>query len=144
MTWIHRQDAIAAAILSGSRGGQRQTDQLSDLDVALFGEGLEKYTSNSQWMSEISPVWVYIPEQTSEGFPTLLVIFEGGKKIDFIFRPLTFLEEMVERNELPESWEMGYRVLVDKIGIAKAATDAPAEASRQPTPHRRGIRLPGE
>lgn len=117
--WGKRQAAIRAMILTGSYGGGQPKDKLSDLDVAIFGDGLEAYVSDQAWMQELGEVWVWIPEKTPEGHPTRLVIFSRGRKADFSFLPMEVLEELVSQRALPQLYDQGFRVLVDKAGIAE-------------------------
>ncbi len=117
--WGKRQHPVKAIVLTGSYAGDWPKDRLSDLDVAVFGEGLEAYISDHAWMEELGDVWVSIPEVTREGQPTRLVIFSGGRKVDFSFLPVSVLEEFAEQQALPELYDQAYRVLVDKIGIER-------------------------
>lgn len=116
--WGEREPAIKVMILAGSYAGKQPKDKLSDLDVAIFGNGLEAYVSDEAWMQELGEVWVWIPEKTREGYPSQLVIFSGGRKADFSFVPTNVLEAFVEQQTLPELYDRGYKVLVDKVGIA--------------------------
>ena len=121
--WAERRPDIRTLILTGSYA-RNEADALSDLDIELFVTDPQRYTEGDHWMSEIGNVWVYILEQTNDGHPTRLIIFEGGAKVDFTFYPVKVLAERIESQKLPADHERGYRVLLDRDGLA----------SRLPTP----------
>jgi aminoglycoside 6-adenylyltransferase len=86
-------------------------------------------------MADIGAVWVYLPFQNERGLPTRLVIFDGGLKADFTICPVAALADGVRARGLAPLYERGYRVLVDKDGMAghlPAASLKPA-ASAPPT-----------
>ena len=56
--------------------------------------------------------------RTDEGHPTWLVIFEGSRKVDFSLLPLANLRDTIDAGPLPELYDRGYRVLLDKDGLA--------------------------
>lgn len=115
--WIESQPQIRAAILVGSHAENRRTDELSDYDISLFCTEVSGLVESESWLENIAPVWVSIPEQfTFQGtvIPTRLAIFEGGHKVDFAFYPLEILDILTSSNKLPDEYNMGYKVLVDK------------------------------
>jgi aminoglycoside 6-adenylyltransferase len=115
IAWAQRAEPIRALILVGSRAGREPTDELADCDVSVFTETPEPYTQSDQWLTEIGPVWVYIPEKYYRGgeeIPTRLVIFQDGVKVDFAFLRVAVLDELPTSDELAA----GYRVLLDKDG----------------------------
>lgn len=116
--WASQEEGIQALILVGSRA-RRDDDELSDYDISVFCASYDTYAKDDQWLSQIGKVWVCLPlsiEQNSRTFPTRLVIFEGGVKVDFAFYTLDVLENLVNSNPLPEMYDNGYQVLLDKEG----------------------------
>ncbi len=117
--WAKRQPDISALVMTGSRAQpDGAVDDLSDYDLEIFTSDPSFYTSSDGWMSEIARVWVYLPTEREALCETRLVVFEGGAKADFSIRPVESLEVMVKSQQLDELYERGYRVLIDKEGLA--------------------------
>lgn len=114
IAWGESEDNIKVMILTGSQISGKGIDKFSDLDIAVFGDDFEKFTKNHVWMKEFGNVWVYESLTTKEGYPTRLIIFEGGKKVDFSFWPLYEIEKLTKSQELPPVYNRGYKVLIDK------------------------------
>lgn len=118
--WIKTQPEIKVALMTGSNTQTNAVvDAVSDLDIAIFGDDLEIYCASNDWMTEISEVWVCLPLTTDQGYPTRLVIFDQGRKVDFSFWPLKELEVLSVSDQLPDIYARGYQVLEDKLGISK-------------------------
>ncbi len=120
INWANKEEPIRALILTGSRAGKGPVDDLSDFDVSVFSKTHEPYTQDDQWLSRLDKVWVYIPEKVDFGdavYPSRLVIFKHGVKVDFIFYTVDVLAELVNR-ALPDWLNIGYQVLLDKDGMA--------------------------
>lgn len=126
---MQKRPDIRAAILTGSSVEEGRTDELSDLDIELFSTDSAAYVESDEWMSQIGKVWVYIPERTDDGYPTRLVIFQEGAKVDFTFYPVEVLVDRVHRQTLPAAYERGYRVLLDTDNLA---SQLPAPAGKWP------------
>jgi aminoglycoside 6-adenylyltransferase len=117
--WANAQPDIAALILTGSRARpDGAVDSFSDYDLEIFTTDPERYTSDSGWMKEIGDVWVLLATESSRGCPTRLIIFEGGRKVDFSILPVSALGEAVDDNERNELYARGYRLLIDRNGLA--------------------------
>ena len=117
--WAKARSDIFALIMTGSRAQPAVVvDSYSDYDLEIFTSTTAQYTSGSDWMTEIDAVWVYLATESSRGCPTRLVIFERGKKVDFSILPVSELEAAVAAQQRNDLYEQGYRVLVDKRGIA--------------------------
>jgi aminoglycoside 6-adenylyltransferase len=117
--WATARTDIVALIMTGSRARpEGHVDAYSDYDLEIFSSTPERYTSEDVWMKEIAGVWVYLPTESDLGYPTRLVIFADGRKVDFGIRPVSSLEEIVDRQELGGLYERGYRVLVNRTRLA--------------------------
>jgi aminoglycoside 6-adenylyltransferase len=117
--WANQQPDIIALIMTGSHARRdAMVDELSDYDLEIFTASPDRYTSSADWMAEIGKVWVPLPLTSSCGYPTRLVIYEGGEKVDFSILPVRALEDAVSAQKLSELYDRGYRVLVDKKGLA--------------------------
>ena len=115
--WAERQHDIRALVLTGSHA-RGQADDLSDLDLEFFTRTPERYVQSDSWMADIGAVWVYLPLQNERALPTRLVIFDDGLKVDFTICPVAALTDIVRAHRLEAVYGRGYRVLVDKDGIA--------------------------
>lgn len=118
--WGEEEDAIKVLLLQGSRAGNAGFDQFSDYDIAIFCTEPSVFTDTENWLPQIGDVWVCVKEKIYVGnktFHTRLVIFSGGTKVDFSFLPLQVLNEM--KDHLPEDYDRGYQVLLDKENFTK-------------------------
>ena len=95
--WAQKEDAIKAVMLQGSRAAG-MADAYSDYDLAIFCSDYDSYIKDEKWLSQIGNVWVCVHEkmhQNNNTFPTRLVIFEGGVKVDFGFYTMGILQGLV-------------------------------------------------
>ncbi|WP_068469798.1 aminoglycoside 6-adenylyltransferase [Candidatus Protochlamydia phocaeensis] len=114
--WVEHEHSIRAAFLIGSRAGQH-FDELSDYDLSLFCQSLEPFIHQDDWLFAIGRPWICVHEKIylkQNAFPSRLVIFEGGIKVDFSFFPLNVLQGFISSSSLPADYQSGYRILVDK------------------------------
>jgi aminoglycoside 6-adenylyltransferase len=115
--WANEQKEIRMMVLVGSLGREKNVDELSDIDITLFVESYECYVEDDSWIHDIGRVWVYIPEVLvvkEKAYPTRLVIFEHGVKVDFAFYPINILDESIDDTNLYTTLNMGYKTLIDK------------------------------
>jgi len=135
--WAEKQKGIKALILLGSRVSEKNGDKWSDYDIAVFCDSDLAFIESEDWLRDIGEVWVCINEKISmqgRTFPTRLVIFQGGVKVDFSLLTTDFLDAMSKR--LPDEFQVGYRVLLDKGNITHNLPKRPLalpEATK-PTP----------
>lgn len=117
--WANAQPDIVALIMTGSRARpDGVVDAFSDYDLEIFTTDPSRYTSYGSWMTEIQDVWVYLPTISDRGCETRLFVFEGGEKVDFSILPVSALEHAVKSQKLDDLNERGFRVLIDKNGLA--------------------------
>lgn len=118
--WGQSQEAVRALILEGSRASRGITDELSDYDVNIFFTDPAPFMEDDSWLYDIEDVWLYVPEKITyknREFATRLIIFRDGVKADFILYSADVLRDFAE--SLPESYEAGYRVLLDKDDVTQ-------------------------
>ena len=60
--------------------------------------------------------------RTSGGEPECLTLFDGGWQVDFVFHTIDDLEQIVEKRAIPDNFNRGVKVLVDKDNIADKIT----------------------
>jgi aminoglycoside 6-adenylyltransferase len=115
--WGKKEKSIQALILLGSRASRHPVDHYSDYDISVFSDSSELYTNSEKWLAQLGNVWVCVKEKIiyeGKTFPTRLVIYEGGIKVDFSFFPTQILNKIVRRNTLPDEYNLGYKILLDK------------------------------
>ena len=119
ITWAESQPNIRAILVVGSRARRDfLADEWSDLDLMVFATHFESYLAHDDWLDNIGAVWVNLPFQTGDDDPERLVLFDGGRKVDFIFLAVEELRRMVESGTLGDVYQRGYYILVDKDGLA--------------------------
>src|SRR6266850_4429599 len=137
VSWAEREAPVRGLILEGSRAEKGEADELSDYDVNMFITDPAPYTQDDRWISAIADVWVYIPEKVphhGQVFATRLVIYQAGVKVDFILYSTGVLREFAHSDPLPEHYDIGYRVLLDKDGVAAAMPSSSRQAFRRGKP----------
>lgn len=124
--WAQKEGAIEAIILQGSHAAG-MADAYSDYDLAIFCTSYDSYIKDEKWLTQIGKVWVCVHETVNKDgniFPTRLVIFEEGVKVDFGFYTMGVLQNLITAHRLPSEYNRGYSVLVDKgsktLSLAKA------------------------
>lgn len=135
LQWAQQENSIRAIILVGSRAVNNKVDAFSDYDLAIFCETHRPYIQDEQWLSRIGKVWVCVHEQmrfNHRVFPVRLVIFEGGEKVDFAFYPLELLQALVRLPVLPEAYDKGYTVLLDKDNVTKSMAKPVEKEAQKP------------
>ncbi|MFL5787293.1 MAG: aminoglycoside 6-adenylyltransferase [Flavisolibacter sp.] len=120
--WINNNNNIRAVLLTGSRGADTFVDELSDYDLALFGINFQ-FIQNDEWLNEIGHYLICLHEQFFYEdliIPTRLVIFNTTFKVDFSFHPLSVLSTLESKKVLPDPYNTGYKVLIDKENLTKS------------------------
>jgi len=121
ITWAENETNIRAVILEGSRASGAKTDELSDYDLNVFTIDNAGYISNNDWLKKFDSVLVYQKEKIlyeNYEIPTRLVIYKNSPRVDFSFWPLDILRGFADNSALPEFYKNGFRVLLDKDGLA--------------------------
>ncbi len=117
INWAHNHPSIKALILVGSRAQQNEVDELSDYDVCVFADSIPSFIDDDQWLSQFGKVWICVHEHKEwedQSFPTRLVIFDGGIKVDFSFWPTDLLKRWNQGSPMPGDFQAGFKVWVDK------------------------------
>jgi aminoglycoside 6-adenylyltransferase len=121
--WGEGRENVRAAILTSTRANpDARLDRFSDYDVILAVTDSHPYFDSRDWLSDFGPVLVLYrdPLQLEYGFERFAYItqYENGLKIDFSLWPVGLLQAVVQEPELPDYLDVGYRVLLDKDGLA--------------------------
>ncbi|MGJ1412419.1 AadS family aminoglycoside 6-adenylyltransferase [Sphingobacterium thalpophilum] len=121
INWSQRNDDIRAVLLTSSMVNPlAPVDDLSDLDIELIFEHNQHYIADNQWLHNFgTPIAMIEEGETNfDGKHAMkMVLYEDQVKVDFkLFSKSNFLGE-VKQAQLPEDWDIGYKVLLDKDGI---------------------------
>jgi aminoglycoside 6-adenylyltransferase len=135
IAWARTEDAVRAAIIEGSRGRPHgHIDRFSDYDLNLYVTDISILTRSDAWIEQISPVWAMEKIPEPDGTTSRLVLFAGGYDIDFKLLPASMLHAYVEQQTLPDEYQRGYKVVLDKDGLAARLPPPNYKAILQPKP----------
>src|SRR5687767_4552512 len=118
--WASSKDDVSALVLTGSLASKGFVDNLSDYDIAVYGKNFD-FIRTDRWLDEIDDHLVCIHDKFifyGYEIPTRLIIFDPYFKVDFSFHSLELLNEIIESDGLPDEYNIGYQVLLDKDGSA--------------------------
>jgi aminoglycoside 6-adenylyltransferase len=117
--WASSCRDIRSAIIVGSRARiDHPADQLADLDILIYADAFEHYLSEISWLNNVGDVWIAMNSRTAGNDPELLVMFEDGYNVDFVFLSSDILRRMANSGSLSTVFRRGSRVILDKDGVA--------------------------
>ncbi|WP_313093571.1 AadS family aminoglycoside 6-adenylyltransferase [Chryseobacterium flavum] len=121
--WAENNPDIRAVLLTSSLvNPYAPVDDFSDLDVELVLESRKAYEVNNSWISIFGDPISMIEETDTvfEGKHAMkMVLYKDHVKVDFkLYQVSEFLEDVKEK-VLPEDWDLGYQVLVDKDALTE-------------------------
>ena len=138
VAWAEQRDAVRAILITSTRAVPNATiDALSDYDVILVMRDIGPLFAERGWLADFGPVliayWDPLHPDPDTGIECAsnVVQYADGLKIDFHLWPPTILERLVAAPALPRELDAGYRVLLDKDGLA-AALRAPTHLAYIP------------
>ncbi|MVZ60790.1 AadS family aminoglycoside 6-adenylyltransferase [Sphingobacterium humi] len=123
-TWAQQNPAVRALLLTSSLVNPlAPVDSFSDLDIELVFDNNEPYLESDTWLSVFGDPIAMIEEGEacfSGKHGMKMVLYRDGIKVDFkLYSAANFVKE-VAAPELPEDWDIGYRILLDKDGLTSA------------------------
>lgn len=140
IAWAEERPAVRAVLLTSSRAVPgAPVDRLSDYDVILFVDDVHPFFADRAWIEDFGPLLVayWDPLQPAPGSALLqvgnVVQYRDGLEIDFTVCPVDLLHEWLAAEGLPDELDAGYRVLLDKDGLA-ARLPAPTYSAYRTTP----------
>jgi aminoglycoside 6-adenylyltransferase len=68
-------------------------------------------------MRAIAPVWMIL-EEHHDSTKSWLILYQGGIKVDFSVTPISTLQPLIDDQYLWDDQQRGYKILLDKEGIA--------------------------
>ncbi|EJL72859.1 AadS family aminoglycoside 6-adenylyltransferase [Chryseobacterium populi] len=123
ISWAQENPDIRAVLLTSSLvNPYAPVDDFSDLDIELVFENMKTYEEDEKWI-ELFGVPISMVEEDETFFEykhaMKMVLYEDHVKVDFkLYQKSEFIKEMQEEN-LPEDWDVGYKVLIDKDSLTK-------------------------
>lgn len=140
--WSQNNPDIRAVLLTSSLVNPlAPVDELSDLDIELVLDDNTNYILDKNWINNFGTPIAMVEEDESyfeDKYAMKMVLYADHTKVDFkLYSKSNFLEE-VHQNHLPEDWDIGYKVLMDKEGITQALQKPTYQVSiiKRPTAQR--------
>lgn len=117
-SWAETNDDIRAMLLTSSLVNPvAPVDEYSDLDVEFVVKDLHAFLKDDSWLANFGNIIAVIVENEDafDGIHAMrMVFYEDYSKVDFkLYSTAKFLEETA-KPELPEDWDVGYKVMIDK------------------------------
>ena len=117
--WGDRQPLVRAMLLTSSRAiPDAPSDVFSDYDVILALLDVHPFYEDRSWLEAFGRVLVlYRDPLILEGGlerSAYVTQYENGLKIDFTLWPVELLQRDAADPQLPDEFDAGYRVLLDK------------------------------
>lgn len=123
INWANSNHEIRAVLLTSSLASAiAPVDKFSDLDIELVFEDLTAVLKDDSWLSEFGRVIAKVAE-SEEAFDgkhaMRMVLYEDYVKVDFKLYSILEFQKEAAKSELPEDWDVGYKVLIDKDQLCK-------------------------
>jgi aminoglycoside 6-adenylyltransferase len=117
--WGENQPLVRAMLLTSTRAIPGEAaDIFSDYDIILALSDVRPFFEERNWLEAFGHVLVMYRDPLSEEDGLLtsgnVVQFEDGLKVDFSLWPVEKLRRTTALAELPDEFDAGYRVLLDK------------------------------
>lgn len=131
--WTRSNEDIRAALLTSSLVNPlAPVDDFSDLDIELVFLDPTPYLESKDWIDLFGdPLNVY--EEGIEAFEgkhaMKMVQYWDGVKVDFKIYSVEQFKAEVLADKLPEDWDIGYEILIDKVGLCKGLQHPTYEVS---------------
>uniref|UniRef100_UPI0036DCE401 aminoglycoside 6-adenylyltransferase n=1 Tax=Photorhabdus sp. RM322S TaxID=3342825 RepID=UPI0036DCE401 len=137
LTFAHNDPRIDTVIQTGSRARNTRVDKFSDLDIELIGSGTDELIGNDLWFKQLGDVMVALhlanEKEGEPDWPTCLVVFSGGRKVDFTLASVERLKDMKQRG-LDELYQRGYKILLDKTGLTNGLPEITHQLTKSHLP----------
>jgi aminoglycoside 6-adenylyltransferase len=140
--WADPRDDVHAVLLVGSRARtDTPADEWSDVDLALVVDEPDRYLGDERWVEAFGRPLLTFLEPTAVGRAfERRVLYEGGLDVDVAVFTRAWLERAAENSETASVIRRGYRVLLEKFGLADRAARAPSAESARRLPDDRELR----
>jgi aminoglycoside 6-adenylyltransferase len=138
--WATARNTIRAVLLTSTHAiPGAPLDALSDYDVILIVSDIEPFTADRTWLQDFGDLlvvyWDPIHPDPVFGIEQCgnVTQYANGLKIDFTLWPVSLFQQILAAPELPAELDAGYRLLLDKDGLA-ATMRPPTGKAYIPTP----------
>jgi len=136
--WAQAQPLVRAALITSTFAlPGADPDILSDYDIVLILQDVRPFYASRAWLNAFGKVLALYrdPLQEVDGFQEsgYVIQFNGGLKIDFTLLECGKLRQIAQADALPDEYDAGYRVLLDKDGLS-AGMRPPSYRAYIPTP----------
>lgn len=121
--WAQTRADVRAAILTSTRTVPGFVpDPFSDYDIIYAVNDVRPYYEQRDWLGDFGPVLVVYrdPLQQQAGHDRFAYITQYAQdrlKIDFTIMHVGLLRHIAAQPDLPDDFDVGYRVLLDKDGL---------------------------
>lgn len=117
--WAEHQPLVRTMLLTSSRAiPNAPTDVFSDYDVILVVREVHPFYEDRTWLEAFGSVLVLYRDPLEPHYGCLksgyVIQYENGLKIDFTLWPVEILQRVAADPQLPDEFDAGYRVLLDK------------------------------
>jgi aminoglycoside 6-adenylyltransferase len=116
--WAASNNDIRAMLLTSSLVNPvAPVDEFSDLDIEFVVKDLPSFLKDDSWLANFGNIIAVIVENEDafDGIHAMrMVFYEDYSKVDFKLYSITKFLEETAKPELPEDWDVGYKVLIDK------------------------------
>jgi len=136
--WAEHQPLVRAMLLTSSRAIPKAlVDVFSDYDVILAVRKVHPFYEDRTWLETFGSVLAVYrdPLEPCHGYPQFGYVtqYENGLKIDFTLWSVEILQQVVADPQLPDEFDAGYLVLLDKDHLTNGLKP-PTYTAYIPTP----------
>ncbi|AZA82314.1 AadS family aminoglycoside 6-adenylyltransferase [Chryseobacterium lactis] len=121
--WAENNPDVRVVLLTSSLvNPYAPVDDFSDLDVELVFENRKPYEEDNEWIRLFGEPISMIEEDDHvfEGKHAMkMVLYKDHVKVDFKLYQLSEFIPEIKEEILPDDWDVGYRVLIDKDDLTK-------------------------
>ncbi|AZA79370.1 AadS family aminoglycoside 6-adenylyltransferase [Chryseobacterium sp. G0186] len=121
--WAEENSDIRAVLLTSSLvNPYAPIDDFSDLDVELVFENRKEYEAHNEWVRLFGDPISMIEEDDTvfDGKHAMkMVLYKDHVKVDFKLYQVSEFRKEVQEEKLPEDWDVGYKVLIDKDELTR-------------------------
>jgi aminoglycoside 6-adenylyltransferase len=121
LDWANANDDIRAVLLTSSLvNPYAPVDRFSDLDIELVVKDLPQFLADDGWIANFGTIVAMVAEDAAvfEGKHAMKMVFYWDySKIDFKIWSVPQFRKELQATELPEDWDIGYKILLDKDGL---------------------------
>jgi aminoglycoside 6-adenylyltransferase len=122
--WAEENPDVRTVLLTSSLvNPYAPVDEFSDLDVELVFENMKSYEIDKDWISNFGKSISTVEENETffdNKHAMKMVFYDDYVKVDFkLYQKSEFIKE-TQAAVLPEDWDVGYKVLVDKDNVTQS------------------------